>query len=69
MCLLGAERLEILLELKILDFETIDFGGYILQSVDFFGQKSMSVLVSCLEFWRRQLLASSLAVNGSLTNR
>lgn len=69
MCSLGAERLEILLELKILDFETIDFGGYILESVDFFGQKSMSVLVSCLEFWKRQFLASSLAVNGSLTNR
>lgn len=69
MCSLGAEGLEILLELKILDLETIDFGGYILESVDFFGQKCMSVLVSCLEFWRRQLLATSLAVNGSPTNR
>ena len=49
-CSLGAERLEILLELKILDFETVDFGSYILESVDFFVQKCMSVLVSRLEF-------------------
>lgn len=61
---LGAECLEVLLELKILDLETIDFGGYILESIDFFSQKCMSVLVSCLEFWRRQLLATSLCRQG-----
>jgi hypothetical protein len=49
-CSLGAERLKILLELKILNLEPIDFGGYILESADFFGQKSVTVLVSSLEF-------------------